>query len=174
MIFEAVVNKNKWKVTVHENMMGWEVSLTPEDGETVYYEFSHDDYQYMDETISFLFRDSSYLLDVTNDGLDYTVYKRGAFRTIKLYNEETLLHESLKKGGAFSGGDNLTSQMPGKIVKVFVSPGDDVKAGDPLLIMEAMKMENEMRADADCTIKSVHVKEGQNVESNTLLISFES
>ena len=59
MIFEAVVGKDKWKVTVHENMVGWEVSLTPEDGETVYYEFSHDDYQYMDDTISFLFGESS-------------------------------------------------------------------------------------------------------------------
>ncbi len=174
MIFEAVANKEKWKVTVHETDIGWEVSLTPEGGETTYYQFSHDDYQYMDETISFLFRDSSYLLDVTNDGLDYTVYKRGAHRTIKLYNEETLLHESLKKGGGMSGGDNMVSQMPGKIVKVFVEKGDEVKAGDPLLIMEAMKMENEMRADQDCKIKQVHVKSGQNVESNTLLISFET
>lgn len=173
MIFEAIMNKEKWKIDVEETDSNWNVSLTPEDGVTAKYTFSKTDYQYMDETISLLFEDSSYLLDVTNDGLDYTVYTRGAFRTVKLYNEETLLHESLKRGGSFGGGDNLTSQMPGKIVKVFVKAGDQVKAGDPLLIMEAMKMENEMRADSDCKIKTVHVKEGINVESNTLLISFD-
>lgn len=173
MIFEAISNKKKWKIGVTETNVGWEVSLTPENGNPVMYQFSHSDYQYMDDTISFLFAESSYLLDVTSEGLDYTVYARGAFRTVKLYNEETLLHESLKKGGSFTGGDNLTSQMPGKISKIYVKNGDILKSGDPLLIMEAMKMENEMRADADCKIKTIHVKEGSNVESNTLLISFE-
>lgn len=173
MYFEAISNNQKWEINVHEFESGWSVTLKPEDGELVKYEFSKTDYQYIDETISFLFKNSSYLLDVTSDGIDYTVYTRGAFRTVKLYNEETLLHESLKKGGSIAGGDNLVSQMPGKIVKVFVKPGDSVKAGDPLLIMEAMKMENEMRADGDRQVKAVHVQPGQNVESNSQLISFE-
>ncbi len=42
-------------------------------------------------------------------------------------------------------GSELNSGMPGKIVKIFVKPGDELKEGDPILIMEAMKMENEMR-----------------------------
>ena len=63
--------------------------------------------------------------------------------------------------------------MPGKIVKVFAKPGQAVKAGDPLLIMEAMKMENEMRASIDTKIKSVHVKDGDTIETGTLLVTFE-
>ncbi len=47
-----------------------------------------------------------------------------------------------------------------------------VKEGDPLLIMEAMKMENEMRAAAPVTIKEILVKEGENVESGATLVTF--
>lgn len=173
MIFHAEVKDRVWEITVNENRKGWQVSLKPDDGEMIKYEFSKTDYQHMDETISFLFKDSSYLLDVTNEGLDYTVYTRGAFRTLKLYNEEKILHESLKAGGSLGGGDSLVAQMPGKIVKIFVKPGDEVKKGDPILIMEAMKMENEMRADHDCKIKEIHVKAGENIEANTNLVSYE-
>ena len=63
--------------------------------------------------------------------------------------------------------------MPGKIVKVFVKPGDEVKEGDPLLIMEAMKMENEMRASGAAVVKDVLVKAGDNVESGATLVTFQ-
>lgn len=172
MIFQAETTEGKWEITVHESADGWQVNIKPEGGDWVRYEFTKTDYQYMDETISFLFKNSSYLLDVTNEGLNYTVYTRGAFRQIKLYNEEKILHESLKSGGGFGGTGGLISQMPGKIRKIFVKAGDVVKAGDPLLIMEAMKMENEMRAELDGTIQTVHVTEGLNVEANAQLISF--
>lgn len=173
MIFQAETALGKWDMTVAESTDGWKVSLRPESGDWIHYEFSKTDYQYMDETISFLFKDSSYLLDVTNDGLNHTVYTRGAFRTIRLYNEETILHESLKAGGSLGRSGGLIAQMPGKIVKIFVKPGDTIKAGDPLLIMEAMKMENEMLAEQDGKILAVHVKEGATVETNLPLISFE-
>ncbi len=84
-----------------------------------------------------------------------------------------LLHESLKKGGGFGGDAQLKSGMPGKIIEIFVKAGDEVKAGKPLLIMEAMKMENEMRAASDVKIKEVCVKQGDSVESGAVLIKFE-
>jgi biotin carboxyl carrier protein len=71
-----------------------------------------------------------------------------------------------------SSGANLSSGMPGKIAKIFVKAGDVLKEGDPILIMEAMKMENEMRATADVKIKEVLVKEGENVESGATLVTF--
>ena len=173
MYFQAESNKIKYEVNVRESQDGWQVSLKAEGGDWVEYKFSKSDYQYMDETISFLFKDRSYLLDVTNSGVDYTVYTRGAFRSVKLYNEEKILHESLKGKGALGPSDSLTSEMPGKIVTVFVKAGDLVKTGDPLLIMEAMKMENEMRCPHDAKIKDVLVKQGMTIESNTVLITFE-
>lgn len=173
MYFHAETNDEKYEMTVNESKTGWKVSIKPAGADWIHYEFSKDDYQYMDDTISFLFKNSSYLLDVTQTGVDYTVYTRGAFQTIKLYNEEKILHESLKGSRSLSASDSLTSEMPGKIVKVFVKAGDEVQPGSPLLIMEAMKMENEMRAAHAGKIKDVHVKPGENIESNTLLISFE-
>lgn len=172
MYFQAETDKKKYEITVHESKDGWKVSLKPEGGDWIHYEFSKSDYQYNDDTISFLFKNSSYLLDTTSSGVDYTVYTRGAFQTIKIYNEEKILHESLKRGGQMGSSDSLTCQMPGKIVKVFVKPGDEVKEGDPLLVMEAMKMENEMRASSNVKIAAVHVKPGETVETNTTLITF--
>ena len=172
MYFQAEASDTKYEINVHESRDGWQVSLKPSDGDWIHYEFSKSDYQYLDDTISFLFKNSSYLLDVTASGVDYTVYTRGAFRTVKLYNEEKILHESLKGGKSLASSESMVSEMPGKIVKVFVKVGQAVNAGEPLLIMEAMKMENELRAAHAATIKAVHVTEGQAIEANTVLISF--
>ncbi len=64
----------------------------------------------------------------------------------------------------------VRAQMPGKIVRVLVAPGEDVEKGQPLLVMEAMKMENEIRAAAAGKVESVKVVEGQAVESGADLI----
>lgn len=172
MFFEAESNKKKYVVQVNETRNGYKVSLREGSKDWKHFDISKDQYQYLDSTVSFLFNNSSYLLDVTNLGMEYTVFTRGSHRSIKISNEEALLHESLKAGGGFGTGENLSSGMPGKIVKVMVKAGDEVKAGDPLLIMEAMKMENEMRADQDVKIKSVNVKPGDAVEAGALLITF--
>jgi pyruvate carboxylase subunit B len=59
--------------------------------------------------------------------------------------------------------------MPGLIVRVNVNPGDTVAQGQGLVVMEAMKMENELRAQAAGTVKSVNVKPGTAVEKGTVL-----
>src|ERR1700733_12985779 len=173
MFFEAEADGIKYQVTVSESKSHWKVGLRPEGQDWVYHQIRKEDYMSLDETVSFIFRDSSYLIDVIAKGTEYTVYTRGAHKTLKIFNEEKLLHESLKSGGGFGGGANLSSGMPGKIVKVFVKAGDQVKEGDPLLIMEAMKMENEMRASAPVKVKDVLVKAGDNVESGAILVTFE-
>ena len=63
--------------------------------------------------------------------------------------------------------------MPGLIVKVLVSVGDSVEPGAPLVVMEAMKMENELRAAGAGVVAAIEVREGQNVESAALLVRFE-
>ena len=172
MYFEAESEGLKYQVSVTETKTHWRVGMREEADDWIYYDIRKEDYRLLDDTVSFLFKDSSYLVDVINKGTEYTVYTRGAYKTFKVYNEEALLHESLKAGGGMGAGDNLSSGMPGKIVKIFVKPGDEVKAGDPLLIMEAMKMENERRASADVKVKEVLVKVGENVESGALLVTF--
>ncbi len=68
--------------------------------------------------------------------------------------------------------NNLKAPMPGLVAKILVKEGDEVKQGDPLLILEAMKMENVFKAPADVVIKNIKVTEKQAVEKNTELITF--
>lgn len=173
MYFEAESEGNKYQVSVAEGKSHWRVGMREEDADWVYYDIRKEDYRFLDDTVSFLFKDTSYLVDVINKGTEYTVYTRGAYKTFKVYNEEALLHESLKAGGGMGASDNLSSGMPGKIVKIFVKPGDELNVGDPILIMEAMKMENEMRAASAVKIKDILVKEGETVESGEMLVTFE-
>jgi biotin carboxyl carrier protein len=60
--------------------------------------------------------------------------------------------------------------MPGKVVRVLVASGDTVHARQPLIVVEAMKMENELRAAGDGTVGEVHVAPGTSVEAGAPLI----
>ena len=173
MYFEAEIKGRKYKVDVVEGRHNWKVSLQLESGPWKHYDISKNDYKSAEEYVSFLFEGKSYLIDVLGQDTEYTVFTRNSFRTIKIFNDEMLLHESLKKGGGMGGDANLKAGMPGKIIEIFVKAGDEVKAGKPLLIMEAMKMENEMRAAADVKIKEICIKQGDSVESGAILIKFE-
>ena len=70
---------------------------------------------------------------------------------------------------AVSGGEQVTAPMPGNILDVKVKVGDSVKKGDVLIILEAMKMENEIMAGADGKIASVNVNKGDSVETGATL-----
>lgn len=173
MYFEAELKGKKFKVDVIEQKTSWKVSMQEEGKDWIHYDISKNDYKEAEQYISFLFGGKSYLIDVIGQDTEYTVFTRNSFRTIKVFNDEMLLHESLKKGGGFGGDQELKSGMPGKIIEIFAKEGEVVKANKPLLIMEAMKMENEMRATRDVKIKEIRVKQGDSVESGALLIKFE-
>jgi len=63
--------------------------------------------------------------------------------------------------------------MPGKVVKVLVAVGDEVKSGQGVIVVEAMKMENELKSPKDGKVKTVAVKEGQAVEAGQSLVTLE-
>ncbi|MFN4082051.1 MAG: biotin/lipoyl-containing protein [Bacteroidia bacterium] len=69
--------------------------------------------------------------------------------------------------------NTIKSPMPGLVLRVLVSEGDLVKKGDALLVLEAMKMENIIKADADAIVKKVNVNVKQPVEKNAVLIELE-
>jgi biotin carboxyl carrier protein len=73
---------------------------------------------------------------------------------------------------AHRGGD-ITAPMPGRVVKVLVTPGQAVAARQPLVIVEAMKMENELRAPRAGTVADVRVSEGSPVQANAVLVVIE-
>lgn len=71
---------------------------------------------------------------------------------------------------AGAGEHSIDAPMPGKIVKLVAAEGQAVKAGDTLLILEAMKMQNEIAADADGTVKTFNVTAGQSVRAHESLV----
>jgi acetyl/propionyl-CoA carboxylase alpha subunit len=86
--------------------------------------------------------------------------------------EEQTRHTIRTLGGATGGtrSRTLTAPLPGKISRVAVRPGDTVQAGDTLLVIEAMKMENEFKASGAGTVAEVRVTAGQAVNAGDVLI----
>lgn len=69
--------------------------------------------------------------------------------------------------------EDIKAPMPGKVLDVKVSQGDEVNEGDPLLVLEAMKMENVIKAPGNGTVKAVHGKVSDPVEKNAILVEFD-
>jgi pyruvate carboxylase subunit B len=92
--------------------------------------------------------------------------------------ESRVLTELEQRFAGFGAGDDddlahrLVVPMPGRVVRVLVQPGDEVARGQGLVIVEAMKMENELKAPRAAVISAVHVQEGQGVEKGALLVEF--
>ena len=72
--------------------------------------------------------------------------------------------------GADSGPQKVVAPMPGKIVRVLVAAGDQVTPRQPVVVVEAMKMETELRASREGTIAEIHVRQGMSVEAGALLL----
>ncbi len=79
----------------------------------------------------------------------------------------------ISQSGTDGGSGLISAPMPGKIVDIKVKSGDVVKKGDPIIIIEAMKMQNELGAPIDGTIKEVYIKSGEAVESGQKLAVIE-
>ena len=78
-----------------------------------------------------------------------------------------------KSGARESGPSRLTAPIPGKVLAVKVSPGDEVSPGQSLVVLEAMKMENELAAEQAGRVAAVHVTAGDTVEGGELLVDLE-
>lgn len=90
---------------------------------------------------------------------------------VRVESERSRAADAAKRGKGGALEKVVKAPMPGRIVKVLVKAGDEVEVGQSLLVIEAMKMENEVRAKSACTIGEVHVSEGMAVEANAKLLS---
>jgi len=93
---------------------------------------------------------------------------------VEALDERTRTIRDLSAASAASGGPApLVAPMPGLIVRVAVEAGDEVRAGQPLVVMEAMKMENELRSPAAGRVRTVPARVGAAVEKGALLVELE-
>jgi len=77
------------------------------------------------------------------------------------------------KSSKSAGHGSIKSPMPGKILSIRKQPGDTVDAGETVIVLEAMKMENELKSPVTGVVQSIQVSEGQSVEKNTLLLEIQ-
>jgi biotin carboxyl carrier protein len=110
-------------------------------------------------------------VSVTWRGDEYTVATGGRAHRVRLMDERARRRHE-RRGGA-DGGNEVRAQMPGKVVAVLVAAGATVERGQGLLVIEAMKMENEISAPRSGTIAELRVQPGQAVESGELLVRIE-
>lgn len=104
----------------------------------------------------------------------YTLWVDGNRLDVEALDERSrAIRELAAATSGPAGPAPLVAPMPGMIVHVNVREGDAVQAGQGLVVMEAMKMENELRASASGTVKRVHVSPGTAVEKGALLLEME-
>jgi pyruvate carboxylase subunit B len=104
----------------------------------------------------------------------YALWLDGYRFDVEALDERTHTIRAMSAAAAGPAGPApLVAPMPGLIVRVNVAVGDQVQAGQALVVMEAMKMENELRAQAAGTVKQVHAAPGTAVEKGALLIALE-
>ena len=99
----------------------------------------------------------------------YTIMNKGELYQIELQGEMEKIHNA-RAGTEAVGRQVVQAPMPGVILKIYVKKGDEVKRGDPLCVLVAMKMENEILAPHDGTVAQVVVSKGTTVETGSPLI----
>lgn len=134
--------------------------------------FSIDDEQ---KEIEFLRIDeSTYSILVDNRSITVGVFREG--KKIQVFHEGDLYEIEAVSGRDASqtegaGSLNITAPMHSRVVKILKKQGDSVEVGDSVIVVEAMKMESELKASASGTVKEVRVKEGETVEKDSVLVA---
>jgi glutaconyl-CoA/methylmalonyl-CoA decarboxylase subunit gamma len=115
------------------------------------------------------------VVDLTTEGTppDIGAVASGHRSYVRVESERMRAADAAKKGKTGGGEGVLKSPMPGRVVKVLIKAGDEVELGQALVVIEAMKMENELKARRAGKIARVHVEAGAAVEANARLITFE-
>jgi len=131
----------------------------------------HQDYQYSFEwnnkryNCELVSRDQNKAIIKVN-GVEYKFSLESIFSYIR--------HGMIDKDGKSNDENNIISPMPGKIVDIFLAEGDLVNVGEPILSLEAMKMQNEITATCNGVIQKIHVIQGQSIMKDELLVEVSS
>ncbi len=126
------------------------------------------------ELYSVLFGGRSYEMLVNSDRFNYTINVRGVQFQVQVEDERARRMNRARRLPALPDGElAITAPIPGLVVRVLAAEGDVIEEGQPVVLLEAMKMENELRAMRGGIVKSVLVSAGQRVDQNSPLIVLE-
>jgi biotin carboxyl carrier protein len=126
------------------------------------------------ELYSVLFGGRSYEMLVNSDRFNYTINVRGVQFQVQVEDERARRMNRARRLPTLPDGElAITAPIPGLVVRVLVAVGDAIEEGQPVVLLEAMKMENELRAMRGGVVKSVIVSAGQRVDQNAPLIVLE-
>jgi len=93
--------------------------------------------------------------------------------TVQLQDEQSRMMHTLGVDKAVKKVREIKAPMPGLVLNIMVKPGDVIKKNDPILVLEAMKMENLIKAPSDSIVSSVQAEQGKAVEKGQILVCFE-
>jgi biotin carboxyl carrier protein len=125
------------------------------------------------DRVSVIIDDRSYDISYSVEGETIELQFWNQHFTIEVLDERKLRMRRVRSQLDLSGPEIIKTSMPGKVVKLLVEPGLQVEAGAGVVIIEAMKMENEIQCRQGGVVKAVHVEAGQAVESDVVLIEIE-
>lgn len=160
MIFDATVDGRRMRVEVRGKDGRYEVSL---DGRRLGVDLSEAGRSFL----SLIIEGRSYEVGLEKRPGGYTVVLEDDVVAVDLADAARASPEAPRE--AQGGPARITAPMPGKLVRVLVAPGQEVAAGQGLVVVEAMKMENEMRSPRAGRVKQLPVREGQAVETGAVL-----
>lgn len=155
--FDIQLDKNE--ISVNSEPFSWDMVEIKEGN----FHVIHNHKSYSAEVLEADYQTKSFLIKINNK--KYSVGLKDRF--------DILLDQLGMSDTKSAKVNDLKAPMPGLIVDIKVQVGDTVKKGDTILILEAMKMENVLKAVGDGTVKAIKIAPKQNVEKNQVMIEFE-
>ena len=122
----------------------------------------------------FILGNSFYQVKILHsEGTKYSVDVDGITLEVKKHSKLTEIIEKSRSKSLINMENNVSSQIPGRVVKISVSQGSGVKKGDPIMILESMKMQVAIKAHKDGTLKEIKAKEGSIIARNDVVAVIE-
>jgi acetyl/propionyl-CoA carboxylase alpha subunit len=164
-MFKAKINNNSYDVKfekseafLNEEIFDWDITKTGDRG----YHIISNNKSYRAEIINIDTQLKTVLIKINGKKIE-----------VALKDKFDLLLEKLGMDTVETAKVNdIKAPMPGLIIEIQIKEGDEVKKGDPIMILEAMKMENILKSPGDGLVRSIKVKKGDSVEKNQVLVLF--
>lgn len=162
MKYVTIINKKQYEIEILKD------GTVLVNGET-----RHVDFLALDPSLYSVITDTASLQVVIDEEKgNYSIMMGGRLYEGQVLDERALLLAQRKGGLGGSSGD-VNSPMPGLIVAIPVEQGQTVKQGQTVIILESMKMQNELKAPGDGVISAIHVSAGQTVDKGAVLVTIQ-